>query len=120
MRSKSLTVLTGLKVERMTVGEVLVTLGVALLGGAGFTAIVNAINERWKYKAERKAKLEDDAKDETDQIQALNEAVEKLETMEDTKNKAIDERLDAIDVAFCSAVRVTFTGSMIPASTMFT
>ena len=33
---------------------------------------------------------------------------------------SVVNNVDATDVAFCNAERVTFTGSMIPASTMFT
>ncbi len=53
--------------------EVLKTFLLAFLGGAGGVALINAIHDRWKWKAERKAAKED-KKDDTGEMVKKHDA----------------------------------------------
>ena len=39
----------------MNIGEILTAMLMAVAGGAAGAAVINGINERWKFKAGRKA-----------------------------------------------------------------
>ena len=43
----------------MNIGEILIAVLMAVAGGAAGAAVINGINERWKFKAGRKAAKED-------------------------------------------------------------
>lgn len=81
----------------MTILEAIVAVAVAFLGGAGVTAAISARTERWKFKHERQATIEDRAAARADRTQQLDEAVKTFEEHERAKNNEIDERLDSIE-----------------------
>lgn len=69
----------------MNIGEILTAVLLAVAGGAAGAAVINGINERWKFKANRKAVKEDRAEekaDKTDELAGtLGEVQKQLETL---------------------------------------
>ena len=45
----------------------------AIAGGAAGAAVINGINERWKFKASRKAAKEDKAEEKADKTEEISE-----------------------------------------------
>lgn len=61
----------------------------AFICGAGGLAIINMIQERWKWRQERKAKKEDRAEDKTDQLNEISKKLgEYVEKQEEFNRKA--------------------------------
>lgn len=58
---------------------------------------ISAHNERWKFKATRKAAKEDKSEERADKTREISDAVAKFEKSEAEKNAEIDKRLDALD-----------------------
>jgi predicted nuclease with TOPRIM domain len=77
--------------------EFAVAVVLAIAGGAAGAAIVNGINERWKFKADRKATKEDKAEEKADKTEKIEEAVRKFEESENEKNEEIDTRLKSLE-----------------------
>lgn len=69
----------------MNIGEILTAVLLAVAGGAAGAAVINGINERWKFKVNRKAVKEDRAEekaDKTDELAGtLGEVQKQLETL---------------------------------------
>ena len=55
----------------MNIGEILIAVLMAVAGGAAGAAVINGINERWKFKANRKAVKEDRAEEKADKTDEL-------------------------------------------------
>lgn len=66
--------------------SILLTALTAILGGGAGAALIGAANERWKFKAKRKA----DQEDQANEIQSLKEQEEK-------RNEENDKRLQEIE-----------------------
>lgn len=70
----------------MNIGEILTAALLAFVGGAAGAAVINGINERWKFRASRKAVKEDRAEAKADKTEEmankLSEVQAKLETLE--------------------------------------
>lgn len=83
----------------MNIGEILIAVLMAVAGGAAGAAVINGINERWKFKANRKATKEDRAEEKADKTEALTETLnglqEQLKTLKDS-DKAQSEALRLI------------------------
>ena len=58
--------------------ETLKTFLIAFFGGSAGVAIINALAERWKFRAERKAKKEDRMEEKDDRLDKLTKLVESL------------------------------------------
>lgn len=56
----------------MNFGEIITAAFLAIAGGAAGAAVINGINERWKFKANRKAVKEDRAEEKTDKTNELS------------------------------------------------
>lgn len=56
----------------MNIGEILTAVLLAIAGGAAGAAVINGINERWKFKANRKAVKEDRAEEKADKTGELS------------------------------------------------
>lgn len=56
----------------MNIGEFLTAALLAIAGGAAGAAVINGINERWKFKANRKAVKEDRAEEKADKTDELS------------------------------------------------
>lgn len=63
----------------MSIGEVLSAVILAVAGGAAGAAVVNGINERWKFKANRRAVKEDRAEDRADKAAELTRTISVLQ-----------------------------------------
>ena len=62
----------------MNFAEIFSAALLAIVSGAAGAAIINGINERWKFKANRKATTEDRAEAKTDKTDELMKALEDL------------------------------------------
>ena len=70
--------------------ELLKTFLLAFLGGAGGVAVINAIHDRWQWKAERKAAKEDKEEEKTDTIKELTKTVEELQKQQSETAARVD------------------------------
>lgn len=59
----------------MNFAEIISAALLAIVGGAAGAAIINGINERWKFKANRKAAKEDRAEAKADKTDELTKAL---------------------------------------------
>ena len=69
-------------------------LALAIAGGAAGAAVINGINERWKFKASRKAAKEDRAEEKADRTDEISKDLEEFKESEGKKNEALEKRLD--------------------------
>ena len=75
--------------------EAVKTLLLALIGGGAGAALINAIHDRWKWKAARKAQKEDKAAEKDDKVAELTKLVETL-----VKNQAeMTKQIEALQNA---------------------
>jgi len=64
----------------------IMTASVSFLGGGALVAIIGHFSERWKFKAERKAKKEDREEEKSDKTNELRESLAKFEEEEKEQN----------------------------------
>lgn len=62
----------------MNFGEILTAAVLAIAGGAAGAAVINGINDRWKFRASRKAAKEDRAEEKADKMHELAETLTEL------------------------------------------
>lgn len=67
----------------------------AFICGAGGTALINNAHDRWKFKAERKAKKEDMAEEKQDKVDELTALVESLAKQQKEMSQQLDALRDA-------------------------
>lgn len=77
--------------------QILLTAVAAIVGGTAGAAVINALNERWKFNASRKAAKEDKAEEKADKTEETSKAVSEFEASEKKKNEEIEARLRAIE-----------------------
>lgn len=82
----------------MNFAEILTTALLAIVGGAAGAAIINGINERWKFKANRKAVKEDRAEAKADKTDELTKTLADMQQQLAT--------LKASDTAQAEALRL--------------
>ena len=82
--------------------EFALALILAIAGGSAGAAVVNSINERWKFKANRKAKKEDEQEAREDRTDEIQEEIIKMKaeekSLKETHNKdmsALTKQMDA-------------------------
>ena len=63
----------------MNIGELLTAVLLAVAGGAAGAAVINGINERWKFRQNRKAIKEDRAEEKADKAEELSKALESVQ-----------------------------------------
>lgn len=68
----------------------------AIIGGGLGVALINACNERWKIRQQRKAQLEDKAEEKNDKTDEISEEVERFKKYEETKNKELEGKIDLL------------------------
>lgn len=73
--------------------EFLVAFVLAIAGGAAGAAVINGINERWKFKASRKAAKEDKAEEKADKTEEIGEAVEEIRKTEDKRQEEMEKEI---------------------------
>lgn len=81
----------------MEFSEFMIALVLAIAGGAAGAAVINGINERWKFKASRKAAKEDRQEEKEDRTEKIEEKVKELKEEESTWKKEIEKKLKALD-----------------------
>lgn len=64
----------------------------AFICGAGGLAIINIIQERWKWRQERKAKKEDRAEDRTDQLSQISRKLDEYVKKQEQFNQQAEKR----------------------------
>lgn len=64
----------------MNIGEILTAVLMAVAGGAAGAAVINGINERWKFRATRKAAKEDREEKKADKTDELTKTLSGLQT----------------------------------------
>lgn len=62
----------------MTLLEFIRALVVGLAAGAGGAALINALHDRWKFRATRNAELQDREEAKNDKIESINKELEQL------------------------------------------
>ena len=75
--------------------DLLKTVLLAIIGGSAGAALINAIHDRWKWKAERKAKQEDKASEKKAKVDELTQLVESLAKHQEEMSKQLDALRDA-------------------------
>ena len=81
----------------MEIFDFVIALVLAVAGGAAGAAVINGMNERWKFRARRLAVKEDRAAQKEDRTDELSEKVDELEKDEEVKNRMIEGRLEKIE-----------------------
>lgn len=69
----------------------------AFLLGAGGLAIINVVQERWKWKEERKAKKEDRQEEKQDQLGEMKQMISSFIEQQKKMNREMDEKQKAQD-----------------------
>lgn len=81
----------------MTVFQIIMTAVGVVLGGAAGAALVNALHDRWKFKATRAAAKEDKAEEREDRTAELYDTVEELKECEEKDKAEVNEKLKRIE-----------------------
>ena len=81
----------------MGFSEFMIALVLAVAGGAAGAAVINGINERWKFKASRKAAKEDRHEEKEDRTEKIEEKVKELKEEESAWKKEIEKKLKDLD-----------------------
>lgn len=81
----------------MTVFQIIMTAVGVVLGGAAGAALVNALYDRWKFKATRAAAKEDRAEEREDRTAELYDTVEELKKCEGKDKAEVNEKLKRIE-----------------------
>ncbi len=81
----------------MGFSEFMIALVLAVAGGAAGAAVINGINERWKFKASRKAAKEDRQEEKEDRTEKIEEKVKELKEEESAWKKEIEKKLKDLD-----------------------
>lgn len=69
----------------------------AFICGAGGLAIINMIQERWKWRQERKAKKEDRAEDKTDQLNEISKKLGDYVEKQEEFNRKAEKRFSEME-----------------------
>ncbi len=81
----------------MTVFQIIMTAVGVVFGGAAGAALVNALHDRWKFKATREATKEDKAEEREDKTAELYDTVEELKECEEKDKAELNEKLKRIE-----------------------
>lgn len=82
----------------MNFGEILTAAVLAIAGGAAGAAVINGINDRWKFRASRKAEKEDRAEEKADKTHELAETLAELRDQLRTLKKSDSAQSEALKV----------------------
>lgn len=80
----------------MSVTEFVFALVLAVAGGAAGAAVINGINERWKFRASRKAAKEDRQEEKEDKTDEISKELEDFKRAEADKNKRFEEQFESL------------------------
>lgn len=82
---------------RMEATTIVLQIAAAFAGGAGVSALINALHDRWKVKKEIEVKKEDRAEEKADKTKELQEAIEEFKEKESAKTNELGERLKLVE-----------------------
>lgn len=77
-------------------GEFLKMLGVFLFGAGGL-AIINIIQERWKWRADRKAKKEDRVEEKEDKLDEMRKEQQAFFAKQEKFNEELSKRVEVLE-----------------------
>lgn len=80
----------------MSVTEFVIALVLAVAGGAAGAAAINGINERWKFRASRKAAKEDRQEEKEDKTDEISKELEDFKRAEADKNKRFEAQFESL------------------------
>lgn len=80
----------------MSITEFVIALVLAVAGGAAGAAVINGINERWKFRASRKAAKEDRQEEKEDKTDEISKELEDFKRAEADKNKRFEEQFKSL------------------------
>ncbi len=89
----------------MNIGEILTAVLLAIAGGAAGAAVINGMNERWKFKASRKAVKEDRAEEKADKTDEISKELEEFKEAERKKNEALEKRLETLSTQLAAVAK---------------
>lgn len=77
----------------MNMGEIFTAVLLAIAGGAAGAAVINGMNERWKFRAARKAAKEDRAEEKADKTDEIGKELKEFKDSEKKKNEELEKQL---------------------------
>ena len=89
--------------------EKFITAVLTFVCGAGGLALIEWARERWKFKAERKAKKEDKAEEKVDKIEELTKTVNAVRKEQEEQGQQLDALRDAMKCVLLD--RIIFLGT---------
>ena len=70
---------------------------IGFLCGAGGLAIINIIQDRWKWRADRRARLEDRNAEQKDELKELNERLSEFMDRQDEFDQKVNAHFEDLD-----------------------
>lgn len=67
------------------------------LFGAGGLALINVLQERWKFRAQRRAEKEDRKEEKEDQLKKIQEQLEEIIEQQKADNQEMTARLEELE-----------------------
>jgi len=67
------------------------------LFGAGGLALINVLQERWKFRAQRKAEKEDRKEEKEDQLKKIQEQLEEIKEQQKKDNQELTARMEELE-----------------------
>ena len=67
------------------------------LFGAGGLALINVLQERWKFRAQRKAEKEDRKEEKEDQLKKIQEQLEEIKEQQKADNQEMTARMEELE-----------------------
>lgn len=67
------------------------------LFGAGGLALINVLQERWKFRAQRKAEKEDRKEEKEDQLKKIQEQLEEIKEQQKADNQEMAKRMEELE-----------------------
>lgn len=89
----------------MGIWEFAAALVLAIAGGAAGAAAINGLNERWKFRASRKAAKEDRAEEKADKTDEISKELEEFKEAERKKNEALEKRLSDLGTQLAAVAK---------------
>ena len=67
------------------------------LFGAGGLALINVLQERWKFRAQRRAEKEDRKEEKEDQLKKIQEQLEEIKEQQKADNQEMTARMEELE-----------------------
>lgn len=106
----------------MTGVEFSIALVLAMAGGAGGSAIISGLHDRWRFKAERSAKKEDRQYEKDDKTEEVRKIVSEYIERDGIVTKEFESKLETMqqsDKAQTEALKLIMLDRIIEAGSLF-